>query len=66
VIICPIKNAPAYYHLLKERLPVYPITVSGNDFEKDYAFLLGLSGILTVAMYGVRLKLPDNEDFMIF
>jgi len=66
VIICPIKNAPAYYHLLKERVPVYPITVSGNDFEKEYAFLPGLSGILTVAMYGVRLKLPDNEDFMIF
>ncbi len=66
VIICKTKNAPAYYHLLKERIPVYPITVSGNDFEKEYAFLPGLSGILTVAMYGVRLKLPDNEEFLIY
>lgn len=66
VIICPITNAPAYYHLLKERVPAYPITVSGNDFEKEYAFLPGLSGILTLAMYGVKLRLPDNEEFLIF
>jgi len=66
VIICRIKNAPAYYHLLKERIAAYPITVNGNDFEKEYVFLPGLSGILALALYGVRLRLPDNEEFLIF
>jgi CRISPR-associated endonuclease/helicase Cas3 len=66
VIMCPIKNAPAYYHLRRERIPIYPITVVGRDFEKEYVFLPNLSGILAVAMYGIRLKLPDNEDFLLF
>jgi CRISPR-associated endonuclease/helicase Cas3 len=66
VIICKIANAPAYFKLIKERIPTYSITVSGNDFEKEYTFLPGISGILTIAMYGVRLRLPDNEDFLIF
>lgn len=66
VIICPIKNAAAYYHILKERIPAYCITVSCNDFKKEYAFLPGLSGILTLALYGIKLRLPDNEEFLIF
>lgn len=66
VIMCRITNAPAYYQLLKERIPSYPIIVSGNNFEKEYIFLPGLSGILTIALSGVRLRLPDNEDFLIF
>ena len=66
IIMCQIANAPAYYRLRKERIVAYPITVSGNDFEKEYAFLPGLPGILTLAMCGVKLKLPDNSDFLIF
>jgi CRISPR-associated endonuclease/helicase Cas3 len=66
VIICPITNAPAYYQLLKEGIAAYPVTVSGNDFEKQYTFIPGLPGILTIALCGVRLRLPDNEDFLIF
>lgn len=66
VIICPITNAPAYYHVLKERIPAYCITVSCDDFKKEYAFLPRLSGILTLALYGVKLRLPDNEEFLIF
>lgn len=66
VIICPIANASVYYRLRQERILTYPITVSGNDFEKEYSFLPELAGILTLAMYGVKLKLPDNEDFLIF
>lgn len=66
VIICPTKNAYAYYALRREGISSYPITVIGNDFEKEYVFLPGLSGILTIAMYGVRLNLPDNDDFLIF
>lgn len=66
VIICPITNASAYYRLLKERITAYSITVNGKDFEKEYVFLPGISGILTIAMYGVKLRLPDDEDFLIF
>jgi CRISPR-associated endonuclease/helicase Cas3 len=66
VIICPIKNAVVYYQIRKEQIPVYLIEVSGNDFEKEYAFLTGMSGILTIAMYEKRLRLPDNEIFLIF
>ncbi|GAP94325.1 type I-D CRISPR-associated helicase Cas3' [Leptolyngbya sp. NIES-2104] len=66
VIICPIKNASAYYQLLRERVAVYPITVIGTDFEKDFVLLPGIAGILTIAMFGVRLRLPDNEEFLIY
>jgi CRISPR-associated endonuclease/helicase Cas3 len=66
VIICPVANAPAYYKLLKERIIPYPIVVTGNDFEAEYAFIPGLAGILALATYGVKLKLPDNDDFLIF
>jgi CRISPR-associated endonuclease/helicase Cas3 len=66
VIICPIKNSTVYYRIQKERIPIYPITVSGDDFEKEYAFLTGMAGILKIAMYERRLKLPDNDLFLIF
>ncbi len=66
VVMCPTTNAPAYYRLLKEGITTYPITVSGNDFEKQYTFIPGLPGILTIALCDVRLRLPDNEDFLIF
>ncbi|MEM9218446.1 MAG: type I-D CRISPR-associated helicase Cas3' [Cyanobacteria bacterium P01_F01_bin.150] len=66
VIMCQITNAPAYYQLLREKIPAYPITVSGNNFEKEYIFLPGLAGIFTIALCGVKLRLPDNEEFLIF
>lgn len=65
VIIATIPNQAIIFKLRKQRIASYPITVSCDDFEKEYTFLPGLSGILTVAMYGVRIKLPDNEDFYI-
>ncbi|KAM3114630.1 type I-D CRISPR-associated helicase Cas3' [Phormidesmis sp. 146-33] len=66
VVMCQIANAPAYYRLRQERITAYPIVVSGKDFEREYAFLPGLPGILTLAMCGVKLKLPDDEEFLIF
>lgn len=66
VVMCPITNASAYYRLRQERITAYPITISGNDFEKEYVFLPGLPGILTLAICGVKLKLPDDEEFLIF
>jgi CRISPR-associated endonuclease/helicase Cas3 len=65
VIICPIASASAYYTLRKMRIVAYPITVKGNDFEKEYAFLPALSGILTAAMAGVKIRLMDEENFWI-
>jgi CRISPR-associated endonuclease/helicase Cas3 len=66
VIFCQITNASAYYRIRQERITSYPITISGNDFEKEYTFLPGLPGILTLAMCGVKLKLPDDDDFLVF
>lgn len=66
VIMCPITNASACYQLIKERISAYPIKISGNNFKKDYTFLPGLAGIFTVALCGVKLRLPDDEDFLIF
>ncbi len=65
-IICPVANAYAYYQSRKDRIVSYPITVVGNNFEKEYVFFPGLSGILTLALYGTRLKLPDEEEFLYF
>jgi CRISPR-associated endonuclease/helicase Cas3 len=65
VIICPIASASAYYRLRKMRITSYPIIVKGDDFEKEYAFLPALSGILTAAMNGVKIRLMDEENFWI-
>ena len=65
VIICPIASASAYFTLRKMRIVAYPITVRGDDFEKEYAFLPALSGILTAAMAGVKIRLMDEENFWI-
>jgi CRISPR-associated endonuclease/helicase Cas3 len=65
VIICPIASHIAYFKLRKMRITAYPITVRGDDFEKEYAFLPALSGILTAAMAGVKIRLMDEENFWI-
>jgi CRISPR-associated endonuclease/helicase Cas3 len=65
VIICPIASHVAYFKLRKMGIMSYPITVKGNDFEKEYAFLPALSGILTAAMAGVKIRLMDEENFWI-
>ena len=65
MIICPIASASAYFTLRKMRITAYPITIRGDDFEKEYAFLPALSGILTAAMAGVKIRLMDEENFWI-
>lgn len=65
VIICPIASAAAYYQLKKQRIMSYPIRVRCDDSEREYALLPGLSGILTVAMNGVKIRLLDEEKFWI-
>jgi CRISPR-associated endonuclease/helicase Cas3 len=65
VIICPIASASAYYTLKKMKIMPYPITIKGDNFEKEYALLPALSGILTAAMSGVKIRLMDEENFWI-
>ncbi len=65
IIICPRTNAAVIYQLRKLGIASYPITIVCNDGEKEYAFLPGLSGILTVAMKIKQLRLPDDEPFIV-
>lgn len=65
VIISTEVNQGIIIQLSKQGLKSYPISVSCNDFEKTYTFFPGLSGILAIAMSGIKLKLPDDEDFYI-
>lgn len=64
VIICPIANAAAIYQLQKARIMSYPIVIVGDDREKEYRFLPGLAGILTMAMKSKQLRLPDDEPLI--
>ncbi|GET36599.1 type I-D CRISPR-associated helicase Cas3' [Microseira wollei] len=65
VIICPIANASTIYQLQRERIASYPIVIQSNDAKKEYRFLPGLAGILTMAMKGKQLRLPDDELFIV-
>ncbi len=65
IIISTIANQGIIIQLKKQGIASFPITVSCNDFEKQYSFFPSLSGILAIAMYGKSLKLPDGEDFYI-
>jgi CRISPR-associated endonuclease/helicase Cas3 len=61
VIICPRTNAAALFQLHKQGITSYPIIVVCDDGERQYEFLAGLSGILTMAMKFKQLRLPDDE-----
>jgi CRISPR-associated endonuclease/helicase Cas3 len=65
VIVCGIKNAAAIFQLRKQGIVSYPIVIACNDVEKEYKFLPGLAGILTMAMKSKQLRLPDDEPFII-
>ena len=65
VIICPIANAAALFQLRKQGIISYPINIVCDDAEKQYEFLAGLSGILTMAMKFKQLRLPDDEVFIV-
>ncbi len=65
VIIATAANMGTIVRLQKQGVVSYSINVSANDGEKDYTFFPGLSGILAIALYGVVIKLADEEDFYI-
>ncbi|MFB2834929.1 type I-D CRISPR-associated helicase Cas3' [Floridanema evergladense] len=65
VIISTEANQWVIIRLRKQGIASYPISVSCNDFEKKYTFFPGLSGILAIAMYEIKLKLPDDENFYV-
>ncbi|MBD2309430.1 type I-D CRISPR-associated helicase Cas3' [Chroococcidiopsis sp. FACHB-1243] len=65
VIICPRTNAATLFQLHKQGIVSYPITIACNDGERQYEFLAGLAGILTMAMKFKQLRLPDDEVFIV-
>ncbi|WP_413167532.1 type I-D CRISPR-associated helicase Cas3' [Capilliphycus salinus ALCB114379] len=65
VVIATAPNQGIIIQLRKQGISSYPISVSCNDSEKNYTFFPGLGGIVAIAMYGVRIKLPDDEDFYV-
>ncbi|MDY6805995.1 MAG: type I-D CRISPR-associated helicase Cas3' [Cyanobacteriota bacterium] len=65
VIIATAANMGVIIRLQKQRIASYPISVSAKDGEKNYTFFPGLGGILAIALYGVVIKLADEEDFYI-
>ncbi|MBD2679446.1 MULTISPECIES: type I-D CRISPR-associated helicase Cas3' [Nostoc] len=64
VIICPRTNAAALFQLHKQGIFSYTITIACDDGDRQYEFLAGLSGILTMAMKYNQLRLPDDEVFI--
>lgn len=65
VIIATAANMGVIIRLQKQGVASYSINVSANDGEKGYTFFPGLAGILAIALYGVVIKLADEEDFYI-
>ena len=65
VIICPIANAGAIYQLQKQGIILYHIVIAGDDREREYRFIPGLPGILTMAMKSKQLRLPDDEPLIV-
>lgn len=63
VIVSTAHNQGLIINLRKQGIISYPIKVSCDDFEKDYTFFPSLSGILAMAIAGVKLRLIDNQDF---
>lgn len=65
VIIATAVNQGIIIQLRKQGVSSYPMIVSCNDFERECTFFPNLSGILAIATSGVKLKLPDEENFYI-
>ena len=63
VIISTTANMGVIIQLQKQGISSYPISVSCDNGRKDYTFFPGLAGILSVAMYGRIICLPDDEEF---
>ncbi len=60
-------NRWAIIKLKKQGLECYPIHISAPDSQnpKEYLFFPSLSGILALAVAGVALQSPDNEEFWV-
>ena len=65
VIVPTAVNQGTIIQLQKQGITSYPMVVSCQDANKEHTFFPNLNGILAIAMGGVRLKLPDEENFYI-
>ncbi len=65
VIIAEKENQSIIFQMRRERIISYPIIIQCSNAQKEYRFLTGISGILTMAMKGKQLRLPDDEVFIV-
>jgi len=65
VIIAEKENQYIIFQMRKEGIVSYPIIIQCSNAQKEYRFLPGIAGILTMAMKGKQLRLPDDEPFIV-
>ncbi len=65
VIIAEKENQYIIFQMRKEGIVSYPIVIQCSNAQKEYRFLPGIAGILTMAMKGKQLRLPDDEPFIV-
>ncbi len=64
VIIAEKENQYVIFQMRKEGIVSYPIIIQCSNAQKEYRFLPGIAGILTIVMKGKQLRLPDDEPFI--
>ncbi len=64
VIIAEKENQAIIFQMRREGIVSYPIVIQCSNAQKEYRFLPGIAGILTMAMRGRQLRLPDDEPFI--
>ncbi|NMF66197.1 type I-D CRISPR-associated helicase Cas3' [Brasilonema octagenarum UFV-E1] len=65
MIIAEKENQYIIFQMRKEGIVSYPIVIQCSNAQKEYRFLPGIAGILTMAMKGKQLRLPDDEPFIV-
>ena len=65
VIIAEKENQHIIFQMRREGIACYPIIIQCNNAQKEYRFLPGIAGILTIAIKGKQLRLPDDEPFIV-
>ncbi|MBO3458937.1 type I-D CRISPR-associated helicase Cas3' [Aetokthonos hydrillicola Thurmond2011] len=65
VIISEKENQYIIFQMRREGIVSYPIIIRCSNAQKEYRFLPGIAGILTMAMKGKQLRLPDDEPFIV-
>jgi CRISPR-associated endonuclease/helicase Cas3 len=65
VVVSETANQGVIFRLRKQGIESFPISVTCDDAKKQYRIFPGLSGIMTAAMNGIKIRLVDEEEFWI-